>query len=163
MPIKLPTNSYIPEYFTHTNPAILMSVYKKESTLEEYLIILVPLLSSVTNVRFVVSPDGTMGYVKYDWPQIMYNLRPLFEKENPHEIRPKILCLQEELMKCRDSHLDVPEGIISVKFPFPIVTLQSEHIVMGFSEPNVGCKILKVEVPAVRKIYSTIEKHVSFN
>lgn len=88
---------YIPDYINHTNPPYLMGVFKKESTLEENIIVLIPLVSSASNVRFVVSTDGKMGFIKYEWPRILFDFKQLFD--NDVDVQPKILCLQEALMK----------------------------------------------------------------
>lgn len=158
---KSTPSKYNPEFVEHTNPPYLLSVYKKERTLEEFIIILVPLVSNVTNVRFIVSTDGTMGYIKYEWPNILFNPNVLFENEI--DVQPKILSLHEELMKCRESHMDIPESVITIKFPFAVQTSPTEHIIKGFSEANVGCKIMKIELPAVRKSYAQVENVVAFN
>lgn len=163
-PIKsLGSTLYTPDYVSYINPSILMSIFKKDKTLEEYIVIIVPLFSNVENVRFHVSADGLLGFIKFNWPKVTYEVRALFEKENPVESEPKILSLLEQLGKCRDSHVDVPESIVQVQFPFPIQTQPSNHILVGYNETSVGCKMLKIEVPAVRKYYSKTEKVVSFD
>lgn len=58
--------------------------------------------------------------------------------------------------------MEIPESVITVKFPFPVQTSPSDHVIVGYSERNVGCKVLKIVLPAVRKSYSKMEKLVNF-
>lgn len=144
----------------HINQPFLMACYEIDITLDEYLIILVPMISGATNVRFEVSDDGNAGLIKYCWPKFMYNITRIFKNENGIE-NTRILALQKKLSLHRQTHSEIPEGILKFKFPFAVQS--SEKAIMGYTDEEHGCKLLRIEIPALKKLYGKTDDIIKFD
>lgn len=91
----------------------------------------------------------------------MYNFDAVFPKSNDSEIT-KVLALQEELSLHKKKMTDVPEAMITIKFPFAVQTAASEKTIFGV-EDDEGCKIIRLELPALKKNYAQSETLINFS
>lgn len=149
------------EVLSHINQPFLLAKYKKADTLDEIVIILVPMITGATNIRFHVSENGTEAYIRYNWPNPMFNISSVFKKDGGKEI-PKIVALQEQLINHRESQYDTPDTTMTIRLPFAVQTNSAEHIVTGFEDKESGCKLLRIELPAIKKYYSHTITEIKF-
>lgn len=134
--------------------------YRTVGKLDEYAIICLPLVSGATNPKFKISEDGNEAIIRYNWPKPMFNVAMSFKKDNGKEI-PKILALEEELQQKRESINDIPEGIIRIKLPFTVQTAMENQIITGFEDKD-GCRMFRIELPAIIKRYAQSEVAIKF-
>ncbi len=136
-----------------------MSTYKSPNNLDESVIIIFPVLTGISNVDFYVSEDGTEAVFSYNWPSPLYNLSVMF-KDNAEDAM-KLVALQAELAKHRATMNDIPNNKLTIKLPFPVQTNSAEHIVTGYEEKD-GSRVMSVELPGMKKMYSRLHKSVKF-
>lgn len=143
----------------HTNQPYLLATYKTQGSLDDNLIILCPMVSGARNIRFQLADDGSMCFIKYNWPNIMLSIDNIFKKEKEIAI-PKIIALEEQLSMFKETQNGIPESIIQIKFPFTVHPSTSDHVVVGIEED--GCKMLRIELPAYNKKYGPVEQKITF-
>lgn len=147
------------------NQPILKSIYKKQGSLDEVVILLVPIYSGARNIKFSVSENGLVATIKYDWPSALYNMVKLFE----HDIKngslflenPKIIAIEEDLSNYRSTTNEIPSFKIEVILPCQVETNPNSHFVKGYLD-NDGTRIVRIELPVMKKEYSRNEKVISF-
>lgn len=140
---------------------IIQATYKQQGCLDEYVIILIPMISGVSDVRFSVSEDGLKGTVRYNWPRSLCDISSLIGKELMSLENPMIIALEEELANHRLTAEQIPQATITLIFPFPVDCNEKMHKVAGLKGED-GAHILKIELPALRKTFVKSETIIKF-
>ena len=89
----------------------------------------VDLPSGVTDIQLSlpgIGPATQTLIVSYQWPELLYNVTGLFDKEikagTMTETHPVVMALKLELEKTRSNISDIPRGSIQVSLPLPVQT-----------------------------------------
>lgn len=142
------------------NHPILLTKFKKPGGLNEFLIMLIPMVSGATNIRFSLSENGEMALIKYNWPRPMYDFSGIFNMNKGDDVL-KVLALEELLVNHRITANETPECKISINLPFPVQTNTSERVVSAHDGVD-GSKVLRIELAANTKPYATAEIEIKF-
>lgn len=143
----------------HQNQPFLMTRYKELNNLTERLVIIVPLFSGITNVRFSLNEDGTECILKYNWPKMFFNFTPI--ANNDQNNTAMVLSLQEQLKQHRSSVNEMPEGTLIIKLPFAVQTEINDNTVVGIEDAD-GTKILRINLIGFIKQYAQKVTTVTF-
>lgn len=144
------------------NEPYILTTYKNPGSLDEYVLIIMPIVSGAQNVRYELSEDGLIVNVKIEWPRTMcLDIEKLFKNEGGEKPLHKILAIEGELSLCRDNMKSTPITEISIRLPFAVQTSPAEHIIHGYEGAD-GCKVLRIELPAFKKLYSKTETIINF-
>lgn len=143
----------------NSNEPFLMTSYKTVDDLDDYIIILYPILSGVSNITFCLSEDGTEAHFKYNWPKPLYNISSIFKKDVKNVT--KIMALQEQLAKHRNTINDEPQNKLTIQLPFPVQTNTAEHVVTGYEDKD-GSRIMCIELPGIKQNYTQLHTNIKF-
>lgn len=165
--IELPPKKYLKinedqddkSIIENSNKPFLMAIFKTPDNLDEHIIILYPLLSGISNVRFYLSEDGKEAHFTYNWPTPLYNISSIFKKDSKDIT--KIMALQEQLLKHRNTINDIPKDKLTIKLPFPVQTNTAEHIITGYEDKD-GSRIMRIELPGMKKNYAQLHQEIKF-
>lgn len=82
----------------HVNEHFLMTEFKKQGSQDNFIIILVPIISGAGNFRLSFLENDTIACIKYNWPKPMFEITTILRADNKGDI-PKILALEKELAR----------------------------------------------------------------
>ena len=148
----------------HVNQPALITTYKDPLTLCDKLCLVIDLPSGVTDFQLKlpgIGPAASILLVSYLWPELVYKVTGLFDKEIKAgimtEIQPAITALKLELEKTRSNIQDIPRGSIQITLPVPVQT-NSDAMVFKAGMNAKGVTVLVVHLQAFHTDY-TAKKH----
>jgi len=142
---------------THENQPVIVTVFKDPISQNDRVLALVTLPSGAKDVQFNLSPDGRSAIVDYEWPKALYTMDDLFrrwiDKKELQIYHPKIIAVQSELEKFRDTVDQAPRGSIHISLPIEVQTATSTWSKTGIKRTD-GVMMLLVELMAHQKAYT---------
>lgn len=147
-------------HVSEENHPVLLTKFKKPGGLNEFLIMLIPMISGALNIRFSLSENGEVALIKYNWPRPMFDFSGIFNMTRGDDVL-KVLALEELLVNHRTAADETPECKMSIRLPFPVQTNTSARVVSAHDGVD-GSKVLRVELAANIKQYATAEVEIKF-